>query len=223
MALRKRGEGPDRAKVPVLLAIGEFFLCLTIIRYMLNFLINLQIRVDDAGTMSLRIFSLLFSLAMILMTVSSVIGIASARPKSWRRVVRTSILLLLVNLGYEALESLGVELAGAVFDNYFLAVTTAITIGVMMLPSVRRFYLPPMTDDPPLSKWAGYVFATRLFPEATYRYAKDRGRRPLDYDIMSLSTALLLRLLSILRTSVAPSAFAMASSSPSSYAHWQET
>ncbi len=173
MALRKRGEGPDRAKVPVLLAIGEFFLCLTIIRYMLNFLINLQIRVDDAGTMSLRIFSLMFSLAMILVTVSSVIGIASARPKSWRKVVRTSILLMLVNLGYEALQSMGMDLAGAVFDDLFLAIMTAITIGVMMLPSVRRFYLPPMTDDPPLSKWAGYVFATRLFPEATYRYAKD--------------------------------------------------
>ena len=173
MALWKKEEGPDRAKVPMALARWEFFLCLTIIRYMLNFLINLQISVDDAGTMSLRIFSLMFSLAMILVTVSSVFGIASARPKSWRKVVRTSILLLLVNLGYEALQRIGIELTGAVFDDLFLAIMTAITIGVMMLPSVRRFYLPPMTDDPPLSKWAGYVFATRLFPEATYRYAKD--------------------------------------------------
>jgi hypothetical protein len=123
--------------------------------------------------MSFRIFSILFSLLMALMSVNSVIGIASARPKSWRKVMRTSILLLLVNLGYEALQSIGIELTGAVFDNLFLAIMTAMTIGVMMLPSVRRFYLPPMTDDPPLTKWAGYVFATRLFPEATYRYAKD--------------------------------------------------
>ena len=173
MALWRKEEGPVRAKVPVALAMGEFFLCLTIIRYMLNFLINMQISVEDAGTMSLRVFSLMFSLAMILMTVSSVIGIASARPKSWRKVMRTSILLLLVNLCYEALDSMGVELAGAMFDDLFLAIMTAMTIGAMMLPSVRRFYLPPMTEDPPLSKWAGYVFATKLFPEATYRYAKD--------------------------------------------------
>ena len=173
MALRKGGKGSDRAKVPMVLAIGEFFLCLTIVRYMLNFLINLQMSVDDAGAMSVRIFSLMFSIAMILISVSSAIGIASARPKSWRKVVRTSILLLLVNLGYEALGSMGIELAGAVFDDLFLAVMTALTIGVMMLPSVRRFYLPPMTENPPLSKWAGYVFTTRLFPEATYRYVKE--------------------------------------------------
>ncbi|MBR4226589.1 MAG: hypothetical protein IKR86_07480 [Candidatus Methanomethylophilaceae archaeon] len=173
MALWRKEEGPDRAKVPMALAIGEIFLCLTIIRYMLNFLINLQTSAEDAGAMSFKIFSILFSLLMALMSVSSVIGIASARPKSWRKVMRTSILLLLVNLGYEALQSMGIELTGAVFDNLFLAIMTGMTIGVMMLPSVRRFYLPPMTDDPPLSKWAGYVFATRLFPEATYRYAKD--------------------------------------------------
>ena len=173
MALRNKSKYPERAKVPMPLAIAEVYLCLVIVRYMLNFSINLFMDVEDAGSMSLRMLSILFSLVMILVSASSVIGIASARPKSWRKVMRTSVLLLIVNTSYEVLPSIGITLTGAVFDDLFLALMTALTIGVMLLPTVRRFYLPPMTENPPLTRWMGYIFLTPLFREADYEFVRE--------------------------------------------------
>ncbi len=170
MNIFRRSDGPDRTKVPVPLIAGEVFLCMVIIRYMLNFIISLYVDTEDAGSLSLRIFTMIFSLAMILVVINSVIGIASARPKAWRKVVRTSLILLAINATYRVLESFGIYSDSVMFDDTFLFVMTALTMAVMFLPSVRSFYLPPLTENPPLGSWIGYVFVKRLFPDATYSF-----------------------------------------------------
>ena len=173
MAAHRKEGVPDRAKVPKPLVIGEAFLCLTIVRYMLNFVVSLYTEADGLETLSLKLFSTVFPFAMILLAASSAVGIASARPKSWRKVVRTSLLLLAVNTSYSVLNGMGISLGGVVFDNAFILVLTVLTVGLMFLPSVRRYYLPPLTEDPPLRSWIGYVFTTRLFPEATYSFVTE--------------------------------------------------
>ncbi|MBR4227045.1 MAG: hypothetical protein IKR86_09860 [Candidatus Methanomethylophilaceae archaeon] len=173
----REGEGSfGRAKVPKPLLMGELFLCLVIVRYMMNFIIGLYIDVGSNWSLSIKILAMLFSLAMVLLAVSSVVGIASARPKSWRKVMRASIMLMMANTLYGVLDSVGVHFDGVVFDDLFLLVLTVLTLGLMLLPSVRRFYLPPLTNDPPLRIWIGYIFATPLFPDASYSFVTEDDR-----------------------------------------------
>jgi hypothetical protein len=85
-------------------------------------------------------------------------------------------MLMMANTLYGVLDSVGVHFDGVVFDDLFLLVLTVLTLGLMLLPSVRRFYLPPLTDDPPLRIWIGYIFATPLFPDASYSFVTEDYR-----------------------------------------------
>ena len=167
MALWKN-KGYDKTKVPAPLIIGEIFLSVVIMRYMLSFTYTLYTIAEGVEEVAYRAFSLVFPVIMILMVVNSVIGIASAKPTSWRKVMRTSIILLVVNWLRESF-----SITGVMFDDTFLIVITALTMAVMMLPSVRRFYLPPMTENPPLTRWLGYIVLTPLFKDANYEFVRE--------------------------------------------------
>ena len=167
-----RNKGHDKTKVPVPLIMGEIFLSVVIVRYMLSFTYTLYTIAEGVEEVAYRTFSLAFPVVMILLVVNSVIGIASAKPTSWRKVMRTTIILLVVNW---LRESFGI--AGVMFDDTFLIVITVLTMAVMMLPSVRRFYLPPMTENPPLTRWIGYIFLLPLFREADYEFVREKEPR----------------------------------------------
>ncbi len=167
MALWRSG-GHDKTKVPIPLIIGEIFLSVVIVRYMFSFTYTLYTIAEGIEEVAFRAFSLVFPVIMILLVVNSVIGIASAKPTSWRKVMRTSIILLIVN---RVRGILGIS--GVMFDDTFLILITALTMAVMMLPSVRRFYLPPMTENPPLTRWIGYIFLMPLFKEADYEFVRE--------------------------------------------------
>ena len=169
-----RNKGHDKTKVPVPLIVGEIFLSVVIVRYMLSFTYTLYTIAEGVEEVAYRAVSLAFPVVMILLVVNSVIGIASAKPTSWRKVMRTTIILLVVNW---LRESFGIT--GVMFDDTFLIVITVLTMAVMMLPSVRRFYLPPMTENPPLTRWIGYIFLMPLFKEADYEFVRG-GKEPRD-------------------------------------------
>ena len=163
-----RSGGHDKTRVPIPLIIGEIFLSVVIVRYMFSFTYTLYTIAEGIEEVAFRAFSLVFPVIMILLVVNSVIGIASAKPTSWRKVMRTSIILLIVN---RVRGILGIS--GVMFDDTFLILITALTMAVMMLPSVRRFYLPPMTENPPLTRWIGYIFLMPLFKEADYEFVRE--------------------------------------------------
>jgi hypothetical protein len=167
MELRK-GKGQNKTKVPAPVIMGEILLTLVIIRYILNFCFYLHIITDEADEIASRAFAMVFSIVMLLLIVSSVIGIASAKPSSWRKVMRTSIILLVIN---KARDIIG--MTGVTIDDTVLIIITALTMIMMMLPSVRRFYLPPMTENPPLTRWIGYIFVMPLFKEADFEFVRE--------------------------------------------------
>ena len=167
-----RNKGHDKTKVPAPLIMGEIFLSVVIMRYMLSFTFTLYTIAEEVEEIAYRTLSLVFPVIMILIVVNSVIGIASAKPTSWRKVMRTSIVVLAVNRLRDIF-----SITGVMFDDAFLIVITALTMAVMMLPSVRRFYLPPMAENPPLTRWIGYIFLTPLFKEADYEFVRSTGPR----------------------------------------------
>ncbi len=164
--------GSQGISVPLLLIIGEVLLGLAIFRYTVCFLTGAVVGWYDTMEMIASISMMVFNLAMLLLTADSIIGIASARPSSWRKVMRSSIILVSISLLYDFLEGIGIDYAFLAFQDYLIVPVVAVTILIMMLPSVRRFYTPPLAEMPPLKSWIGYIFFWPLLPRGTYRFSK---------------------------------------------------
>ena len=169
LAGRTQG-GISRARIPWLLVIGEILLGLAIYRYAVSFIIGTISDWDEVVGSVMTLLGLLFNLAMILLNVDSVIGIASAKPSSWRKAMRSSVILASISILYDILEWLGIDSGFIAFQNEFILPPVVATILIMMLPSVRRFYTPPLAEMPPLRSWVAYIFFWPLMPSGSYRF-----------------------------------------------------
>ena len=45
-----------------------------------------------------------------------------------------------------------------VFDARLVALLMVAVVAIMLLPTVRKFYTPPMMDTPPMRVWVRYIF-----------------------------------------------------------------
>jgi len=160
-------------KVPLVLFVTQILLVMIAVRYGLNFcFISFP---DDVPLYRLVLNTafVIFYVSMAVLTANAMLGLTSANLKSWRQAVRSAVILTIMSAFYEILEYFGIYSASVNFNLWFAAVLTASTLLIMFLPSVRKFYMPPMMEVPPAKEWVKYVIATPLVSSKGYRFSYD--------------------------------------------------
>ena len=104
MTANKKNLREDLRKIPKALIIGEFLLTFVLLRYLLNFTSMVSPTEGDWIQVWANLQSIIVSLLMAILTVGSIVGIPSAKPQSWRQVVRSAVLLNIINWYYVYLE-----------------------------------------------------------------------------------------------------------------------
>ena len=170
MVAKKQNKKKLQSKrMPFALVIAEAILALFVLRYCITFLTLSY----PAEMPPLRIIATFFSIGwivfMTILAINAMIGLPSARPQSWRKMMRAVFFILLTII----LSTIG-ESIGLIFDSTTFPLETnllmfIITFFIMLLPSVRRYYTPPMYDVPPISKWFMYAMWWPLIGAESYR------------------------------------------------------
>ena len=163
-SIKKRG-------IPWLLIVGEVLLCLSTLRYIVSFVVEITFGWETGSGMAMSVLGMLFNISMALLTVDSVMGIASARPRSWRKVMRVSLVMVASSLLYRVANMMGAGINYVMFNDEIMFPMVAATVVIMLLPSVREFYTAPLAEVPPLRRWLAYIFVWPLVPNGTYRFS----------------------------------------------------
>ncbi|MBR4686121.1 hypothetical protein PED39_03205 [Methanomassiliicoccales archaeon LGM-RCC1] len=158
-----------RKKMPRVLIVGELMLTLVLFRYLINFTSIVSPVESTVWRMIINFVSILFMLGMSVLVVRAILGVPSARPQSWRSVVRSSILLFISNWLLSVLDLQGIIYSGFIMSPELVAVPIIIAEIIMFLPSVRKFYTPPFTDTPPLKSWLLYLINIPMINAESYR------------------------------------------------------
>lgn len=160
-------------RLPVPLYIAEVFLFLVIAVYFSKLCVLTTGIVSGYSGMGEAIVVYIVDAVMMIATLSAVLGITSRDPASWRKVMRSALLLFLFSLiGY--FTATGETVTSLFIMNPLIIAVICIPVGaIMMLRSIREYYLPPMHDMPPLGRWAKYMLFTPLLPAGRYEIAYD--------------------------------------------------
>ena len=157
-------------KFPAVLIIGEIMLAIVLFRYLVNFT-SLVSPIDNPGLrMLINLISIVFSIAMAMLSVRAILGIPSARPESWCTVVRSSVTLFISNTVYGLLEANNILYAGFVFPIELIGINMVVVLAIMFLPSVRKYYTPALTNVPPIKEWVKFIFYLPLNDSQEYRF-----------------------------------------------------
>ena len=132
------------------------------------------------GKPELNIIVFVFEFAMIVLTIDSIIGITSNRPKAWRKVERSCIITMMAmsigSMGYN--ENLASSLV-VVEPVYMVAL--AIPFVMMFRHNVREYYTPPMTEVRPVKDWLLFILTGSIYPPNTYelKYPDESAKNKL--------------------------------------------
>ena len=169
--LREIHSDGGRKRMPFILVVGEILLFLMDIRNILNFTMMVSPHEPTFKVVLANLFSVGFCAFSTILAVNGMMGMSSARPASWRKVVRSAFTLLFLAMYHGVLTNYGYMYYGIVFNNWvFLAMVVIVEI-IMFLPSVRRYYTPPMHRTPPMIDWLKYTLVTPLFAVENYELA----------------------------------------------------
>ena len=158
-------EGHERLPVP--LYIAEFFLFLVIAVYFIQLAVLGMGITSDYGDVVISVLTYIIDVVMIIATVDAVLGISSKKPSSWRKVMRGALLLFVFSIVGAVLGS--ASATGLVaLSPLFVTVVCIPIAAIMMMRSVRSYYVPPMLEMPSLGRWLGFVLFTQLFPARKY-------------------------------------------------------
>ncbi len=158
-------EGHERLPVP--LYIAEFFLFLIIAVYFIQLAVLGMGITSDYGDVVISVLTYIIDVVMIIATVDAVLGISSKKPSSWRKVMRGALLLFVFSIVGAALGS--ASATGLVaLSPLFVTVVCIPIAAIMMMRSVRSYYVPPMLEMPSLGRWLSFVLFTQLFPARKY-------------------------------------------------------
>jgi|GEM_PF-1392533 len=154
MQIFKKDEHKLRSKKPPkLLFLAELLIMLILIRYTYNaVMITYPVHISLFGDI-VNYLNIIVTMILSVLAASAMMGITSSKPAAWCKVVRSAIIMFIMaiiqgiatHLGYFTLTmNYGITASFALM---------AIIILVMFAPHVRRYYLPPMYDMPPLKEW----------------------------------------------------------------------
>lgn len=156
-------------KIPLPLMIGELLLIFVFLRYILNFTQLVSPSEGSLAVVLINLTSIVLTLLLAVSSVYAVLGVPSTKPSAWRGVVWSALILFATNFAYGILEEYNLMGSPVVFRNEVMAIIMIIVIAIMFLPSVRKFYTPPMMDVPPLRDWLLYIFLKPIIRSDKYR------------------------------------------------------
>lgn len=152
---------------PAALYIAQFFLFLVIAIYFTKLSVLAMGFVMNYGDEFMAIVTFIVDVVMMLVTIDAIIGIASRKPASWRKVMRSAMLLFLFSVIGVAIGS-STAVSYVALDPAVVAVICIPMAALMFTRSVREYYVPPMQECPRLARWIGYAFIVQLFPAERY-------------------------------------------------------
>ena len=146
-----RGKVRSIIGMPPILLFVEVYLAITILRNLNIFGVSSFMLL---GETDIQLFirlgaSIVISAISSVLAVKTMFGLPSSNRYSWRSTVRTTVFLVLSNLYY--------EYYGETFMNISsldqVLILSAVSLLIMMLPSVRAYYVAPMYESPRLLWW----------------------------------------------------------------------
>lgn len=160
----------DKWNRPLSLIVAEMFLLFIVGIYFTKICIvamGLYVgHYKGMGIISLTTY--IFEIAMMFIAMDAMLGISSRKPKAWRKVVRSSILLFLIS----AIAWYG-EFTGSAslvtLNPLLIAPFVVIVLLIMFMPKVRRYYVPPMMENRPMMAWVKFILFTPLYTSESYR------------------------------------------------------
>ncbi len=164
-----------KGATPMALKAAELFLVVIVGIYIAKVCILAMGIYEGIGGRYMPFVTLVIEVAMLFVTLDSLLVVSSRRPKAWKKVVRAAILLTIFNLYYWT--GLSESLAAYVVFNPLLITPVALLVLVIMFTrTVRDYYVPLMEDERPLWDWVKYAFVSPLYTAERYHIMYDDGR-----------------------------------------------
>ncbi len=183
MASTRRARAEGRTKVEkeidpnpkrpwqTLVAEGFLILVLTIYFAKIVVLAAGMLDEDGVGVWSWNFVVFLVEIFMLFVTADAMLGLASRRPKGWKKAVRGSMLLLLFTIiGWYSSSSISVS-SLVTLNPLIVTPLVLMVIILMLMPKVRDYYIPPMESRRSLWAWIKFSFFSELYPSGKYRIA----------------------------------------------------
>lgn len=158
-----------RKRMPLILLLGELLLFVMVVRNIINFTVLVMPQEPTFKVVLSNLFSTGFCAVTTIMAVNGMMGMSSARPGCWRKVVRSAFSLLFLAVYYNVLGQIGYVPRGIILDNWEFLIMAAVVGIIMFLPKVRRYYTPPMYPMPPMAEWLRYSINKPIFAANCYR------------------------------------------------------
>ncbi|MBO7352571.1 MAG: hypothetical protein J6U12_06655 [Candidatus Methanomethylophilaceae archaeon] len=156
--------------MPPILLVVEVFIAFAILRNLIvfsiaTFIIDPSIVHDVEKELQILIM-IVMSIASSILLIKTMFGLPSADRYAWRASIRSIIFMILANLTYQFL--------GDDFINVLsleeIILFSAISILILMIPSVRSYYIPPLTELPPIKWWIKLCFLRPIDNDYDYQF-----------------------------------------------------
>jgi len=156
--------------MPPILLVVEVFIAFAILRNLIvfsigTFIIDPSIVLDVEEELQILIM-IVMSIASSILLIKTMFGLPSADRYAWRASIRSIIFMILANLTYQFL--------GDDFINVLsleeIILFSAISILILMIPSVRSYYIPPLTELPPIKWWIKLCFLRPIDNDYDYQF-----------------------------------------------------
>ena len=176
---RVAGELFHRGARPFVLKVAQTFLVIIVAIYLTKLAVLAMGMNEGYGYQFVSIATFLVDMAMMLVTMDSLLAVSSRRPKAWKKAVRAAMLLVIFNLiawyGTDPLSA-----SSLVVMNPFLVTPFALAvIAVMFWAPIRRYYMPMMEEELSLWSWFKYAWFSPLYTSSEYRVMYDDRERSL--------------------------------------------
>ncbi len=158
---------------PLSITIAEAFLILILVIYFAKIVtLGMGMFRESSWTgilFSWNMFFFICDIAMMFVTVDSIISLNSRKPKGWKKAVRGAFLLFLFTL-FGMLFGSGLSVGSYItLGLEFVIPMVVLVIALMLFPSVRDYYVPPLESRRPLSAWIAFAAFSELYPSGKYR------------------------------------------------------
>ena len=166
---------------PLVLKVAETFLVLIVCLYLTKLALLAMGMHEGYGNGIVSMATYVIDVAMLFITVDSLLSVSSRKPKAWKKVVRAGMLLVIFNIiSWFSTSSLTASSLAAMNPVIVTPLAVAIIL-IMYWGPIRRYYTPLMEDE--LSVWSWFKFSlfSPLYTSSEYRvmYDDERDRSAL--------------------------------------------
>lgn len=162
-------ERSKNGKMPVILYLVEVMLAYNLSTNLFAYstlAVNFNLSTPELAAR--YVYVLISSMISAELSIRSMINMSSAQKKSWRLVCRT----MLIQIAFILVDEFVLQFS---FSRTILptelpiAGLNLVSLLLMFLPKIRKYYTPPLVEMPDIKHWVLYIFSIRN--DKRYRYA----------------------------------------------------